>query len=40
MSVQPEEAIADNRHRTTRKFPRREGVKNQIADIHVFVYKG
>ena len=33
MSVQPEEAIEDNRPRTTGKFPRREGVKNQIADI-------
>ena len=33
MSVQPEEAIEDNRRRTTGKFPRREGVKNQIADI-------
>ena len=28
-----EEAIEDNRPRTTGKFPRREGVKNQIADI-------
>ena len=33
MSVQPEEAIEDNRPRTTGKFPRHEGVKNQIADI-------
>ena len=33
MSVQPEEAIEDNRPRTTGQFPRREGVKNQIADI-------
>ena len=35
MSVQPEEAIEDNRPRTTGRGPklRREGVKSQIAEI-------